>query len=85
MRIIKLKFNSGEKMKQVKRIFSSDGREHIDIFSANDGRYTLQWFISKYDPEEEVDYEVQKKPSPSSIFGDIDSAIAEAKRLISVE
>ena len=55
MRIIKLKFNFGEKMKQVKRIFSSDGREHIDIFSANDGRYTLQWFISKYDPEEEVE------------------------------
>lgn len=85
MRIIKLIFNYGEKMIQVERIFSSDGKDHIDIFLADDGRYTLQWLISKYDPEEEVDYEVQKKPSPSSTFGDIDSAIAEAKRLISVE
>lgn len=75
----------GEKMRQVKRISSIDGKHNIDILLTDDGGYTLQWFISKYDPEEEVDYEIQKKPSPSSIFGDKESAIAEAKRLISIE
>ena len=65
-----------------KRISSKNKQRSIDIVETSYGGFELVLYIIKYDLEEEKYYEVREFPGPTGNYGDIDSAIAEAKRLI---
>jgi len=46
------------------------------------GHFRVRIFQRLYDVEENVEYEIQVEPSPSSLFADKDAAIIEAMNLI---
>ncbi|KZN68263.1 hypothetical protein N473_07505 [Pseudoalteromonas luteoviolacea CPMOR-1] len=69
-------------MKTVKRISSESEGICIQIKQSADGTYNLEKYLSKYDPEEEVSYEVKVTPNPSGIFDTLESAEEEAKRVL---
>ena len=70
-------------MARLKRISSKNGSRFIDVVESEDGSYMLQQFINKYDKEEERSYTVREFSGPTGKFGDLDSAIIEAERLMS--
>jgi len=69
-------------MEKLRRISSKSGKRFIDVVKAEDGSYLLQKYVEKYDPEEERTYKVRELPDPVSRFGDVSSAVSEAKRLL---
>lgn len=64
------------------RVTSQDGRFYIEIYLDNQNLYRLIRYQVKYDSEEDVEYTVELKPRPSSIFENLTSAREEAKRLV---
>ncbi len=71
-------------MKKIERISSPCGKKAIEIVKNDNGSYSLLKFVCKYDLEEEVSYEIREYPDPSGMFGDLESAIQEAKYLLGV-
>jgi hypothetical protein len=69
-------------MEKMDRIFSGDGARFIDVMQSKDGSYLLRKFVRKYDPDEERTYEVRELPDPAGRYGDVDAAVAEARRLL---
>jgi len=69
-------------MKKIERIASSDEKRFVDILQREDGSYSLQRFVQKYDSEEESEYEIRELPDPEGKFADLSTAIDEAKRLL---
>lgn len=65
-----------------RRVYSECGSRIIEVVSDKNGLYTLREFAPRYDPEEEVTYEVRVEPNISSKFDKLDTALNEAKRLI---
>lgn len=72
-------------MTKIKRISTEGGKESVEIHQSQDGVFVLQKYVQKYDPEEEVHYEVRVTPDPAGLFGDLDSATQEAKVLLGVD
>lgn len=66
------------------RVFSYTGEQIIEIVQDSDGSYTLNKFVRKYDTEEEKFYEVRELPNPTGRYGDLSSAVKEAKRVLGV-
>lgn len=69
-------------MERLKRIISKSGTRFVDIVKAEDGSYLLRKFVTKYDFEEDRMYEVRELPDPGGRYGDMESAISEAERLL---
>lgn len=69
-------------MNVLKRIVSDDKRVIIDVVESSSGGFELHQYSNKYDPEEEVFYEVRVLPGPSSKFGDLESAVIEAQNIV---
>ncbi len=69
-------------MTKLKRIVSKNNKKFIDVIKSENGFYELQQYIKKFDPEEESDYEIRELPGPTGIYGDLDTAINEAERLM---
>ncbi len=69
-------------MEKIERIHSGCGKQIIEVVRDSDGSYLLHKFVRKYDSEEEKTYEVRERPDPTGRFGDLDSAVKEAKYLL---
>jgi len=69
-------------MEKIERIQSDCGKKIIEVVKDSNGSYLLHKFVRKYDSEEERTYEVREHPDPSGRFGDIESAVQEAKYLL---
>ena len=69
-------------MEKLKRISSKNKDQFIDVVQVENGYYLLQKFVQKYDFEEKQNYEVREHPDPSGRFGDLDTAVLEANRLL---
>lgn len=69
-------------MEKVDHIRSDNGEHIIDVIRDADGSYILNRFVCKYDIEEEKTYEVRVRPDPIGKFGDIESAVREAKNIL---
>jgi hypothetical protein len=71
-------------MKKLKRILSKNENRFIDVIQEESGSYSLHQFVRKYDAEEEQSYEIRVLPDPAGKFGELDTAILEAKRILDV-
>lgn len=71
-------------MDKFKRITSANGKRSIAIVKAEEGSFSLQQFILKYDEEEDCYYEIRQLPDPSGKYGDLDLALKEAERLLNI-
>lgn len=71
-------------MKKIRRIHSNSKEKTIDIIKDDSGAYFLQEFACKYDPEEEVMYEVRVSSIQNGKYGDLDNALKEAKRILEI-
>ena len=69
-------------MKKVERIASKDEKNFIHVLEQEDGSFSLQKFVKKYDSEEDSEYEIRVLPDPDGKFADLSTAIAEAERLL---
>lgn len=69
-------------MTTVERVYSDIQDKRIDVVETSDGVFELFLFSKKFDVEEDVSYEVRVYPNPAGKFGDLSTAIDEAKRLI---
>ena len=72
-------------MKKIKRIVSGNGKTFVDIVEHQDGSYSLQCFVWKFDAEESKEYLIRSLPDPTGRFADLASAVCEAKRLMNGE
>ncbi|MEL4256862.1 hypothetical protein HT094_15150 [Shewanella sp. ZOR0012] len=68
--------------KTLERISSENKQKSIDIVKSPNGGFELVHYIKKYDLEEDKYYEIREFPGPTGTYGDLNSAIAEAKRLV---
>lgn len=71
-------------MNDSQRVYSECGSRILEVLSREDGLYTLQEFARRYDSEEKTTYEIKVESNYSSKFDDFDTALKEAKRLISL-
>ncbi len=69
-------------MEKVQRIQSDTGKQIIEIMRDSDGSYLLYKILSKYDDEEGKAYEVREHPDPAGRFGEVESAVKEARYLL---
>ncbi len=69
-------------MARLKRIYSISEKCFIDVVKSESGYFELEQFARKYDCEEEVFYEIREYPGPVGKFGEFDSAVEEAERLM---
>jgi len=69
-------------MEKIKRIHSDCDKRIIEIVRDSDGSYLLHEFARKYDSEEEVIYEIRVLSNLGGRYGDLDSAVNEAKYLL---
>lgn len=67
---------------KITRIVSASGDQVVEIVQSRDGLHTLRKFVRKYDSEENKYYEIRELPNPNGFFGDMRSAIEEAKRVL---
>jgi len=64
---------------------TSNGQDvRIDIVKRDDNNFELHIFISTYDSEEDFEYTARRFPNPGGVYGDSESAFAEAKSMIAV-
>jgi hypothetical protein len=75
----------GVGMRKIERITSGDGLKFVEVFQHGDQSYVLRRFAKKFDPEEDVHYEIEILPHPASRFVDLQAAIDEAQRMVEVE
>ncbi len=68
---------------KIEKIISHDGNKAIQVTENSVGSFELHLFHKKYDSEEDVTYEVRVTPNPSGLFGNLEEALDEAKRIIS--
>ena len=69
-------------MEKIKRIYSDCDERIIDIVKNSEGSYLLHEFARKYDSEEEVAYEIRVLSNLGGRYGDLESAVNEAKFLL---
>ena len=69
-------------MISLKHVLSKSRNRFIDVIKSEDGSYMLQQYVIKYDPEEDLSYKVRELPRPTGKYGDLESAINEAERLM---
>tara|TARA_Y100000310_G_scaffold247516_1_gene253118 strand:+ start:1858 stop:2082 length:225 start_codon:yes stop_codon:yes gene_type:complete len=69
-------------MTTVERVYCDIQDKRIDVVETSDGVFELFLFSKKFDVEENVSYEIRVYPNPAGKFGDLSTAIDEAKRLI---
>jgi len=72
-------------MRKIERIISGDGLRIFEVFQLDDQSYAIRRFAKKFDPEEDVHYEIEILPHPASRFADLQTAIEEARRMVEVE
>jgi hypothetical protein len=72
-------------MRKIERVASGDGLKFVEVFQLDDQSFVLRRFVRKFDPEEEVHYEIEILPHPASRFADRQTAIDEAQRMIETE
>lgn len=72
-------------MEKIKRIHSDCEKRIIEVVRDSDGSYLLREFERKYDPEEEVTYEIRVHSNLSGRYGDLESAVQEAKYLLGLQ
>ena len=63
-------------------VSSRDGKTRFEAVEGDDGNYSLRKFEKHYDTEEDVSYEVECLSFSSGIFGGLNEALKEARRLI---
>ena len=71
-------------MEKIKRIHSDCEKRIIEIVRDDDGSYLLNEFVRKYDSEEEVTYEIRVLSNLGGRYGNLSSAVKEAKRELGV-
>lgn len=69
-------------MEFIEKFSSGSGRFAIHLMRDQQGFYSLQKIVLKYDKEEEQFYEVREKPDPSGKFLDYDTAVKESQRIL---
>lgn len=69
-------------MGKVKRVYSDKNSRIIEIVKDNDNSYLLHEYVFKYDPEEEVNYEIRVDSNLGGRYGDLASAVKEAERIL---
>lgn len=69
-------------MKINERVVSNSGDRIIEVTRNNEGHYVLNEFARKYDPEEEVNYEIKVISNLSGRYDSLESAVNEAKRVL---
>ena len=69
-------------MKDVQTVRFEGKNLFAKIFEDQAGYFRIQVFQRMYDAEEDVEYEIQVEPSPSSHFADKEAAIREAMHIL---
>ena len=72
-------------MARIRRVSAGDGEESIEVHQHETGGFILQKYVLLYDDEEEVEYETRSLPNPEGLFGDVELAVIEARRLLRLE
>ena len=56
----------------------------VKIVEVETGIFMLKKYVVRYDDEEDVAYMISDFPNPPSKYGEISTAIAEARRLLRI-
>ncbi len=72
-------------MNAPRRVYSECGSRILEVAKTEGGLYTLKEFARRYDTEEKAAYEIKVQSNiSSSKFGDFETALQEAERLVSL-
>ena len=68
-----------------REVFSTDGKSFFKVIQHSEKSFSLEKYIVCYDEEEEVEYTIRQTPDPASLYGTVEIASNEAKRILGCE